>query len=231
MQIQALELRIRDVMKVRIQPREFMNLVMAVSVVRGMRDLGLVRENRKDVIAELEDMATLGDDELTKALARCAPRTCAAVEAAHAEILAKEIDRHGFFRDVDGNEWKAPHSLFFGAPEREQAGIANYFPAGLHTVRKALKIALLEVASTPDKRGRKEQHHLDELGTACAFFFRAHFPGRGWKPWRAREEISIHVELADVVFEAAGFPKTTGHLLDILTRRPSPSKRRKPITG
>ena len=230
-EISDLKWKIAHVLKIQIQPRPFSDLLLAISIARAVRDLDLARETRKDTIAELEGMATLGDAPLARALARCAPRTCAAIEAAHAEILAREIERNGHFRDVDGNDWNAPHSLFFGSPDFEKAGIAPHFPAGITTVREAIRSALREMINTSDKRGRKENRHLNELSTACAHFFRAHFPNRGWKPHKSREKVSIHVEFAAVVFGVAGFPVTDEHLVDILSRRPSPSLRQKPLAG
>ena len=230
-EILELKRKIADVLKIQVKPRPFADLLLAVSIARATRDLEQARETRKDTIAELEGMATFGDALLATALARCAPRTCAAIEAAHAGILGGEIERNGHFRDVDGNEWVAPPSLFFGSPDFEKAGIAPHLPAGISTVRTAIQNALFVAINTPDRRGRREHHHLEELSTVCARFFEAHMPNRGWKPHKSREKVSIHVEFAAVVFGVAGFPVTDEHLVDILSRRPSPSLRQKPLAG
>lgn len=213
----CLRAKLQFTLKVSIKPEYFSRLLKAIIYARVDGERQGHTATRKDVIAELEGMQGVPDDDLVSILARCSPQTLNAIQAAH----------HGIYTDVFVNEegWEITKPMDVSFPVKpllhaEKSVIGYYhFPAGIEGVRNAINEALVLAKNTPDKRGPRDSRRyiLIALGGACRRFVRKH-----------TQEDNLSKGVKDALdgkytdFEIAGVEQATDELLDALSGNQMP---------
>jgi hypothetical protein len=154
------------------------------------------------------------------------------------DVISEVLWRDGFFVDADGDEHRiAPSMELEGKSKR----VSPYLPMGVAGVRNAVAAALKNIEadkggeeSSPDLHlvtlrtrvhpkmgaGRAAKPYQLDLAHACWAFWERHEPSKGGGAWRTNgtNKRSKLVDMADVVFSAAGMRLDSSRLVALLKK-------------
>ncbi|MCK9511203.1 MAG: hypothetical protein M0R28_08265 [Pigmentiphaga sp.] len=227
----------------RITRQEFMLLVRAIAIAQAEDETHTKGgATRKDAMAQLKAMLRLEEgDALLQALRGCDRLTYEAVQQAQIDAISEILWRDGFFVDADGDEHRIAPSMELGVQGGESKRVPPYLPMGFAGVRNAVAAALKNIEadewgeeSSPDlhlvtmrtrfhpkmRAGRAAKPYQLDLAHACWALWERHGPSKGRGAWRTNgtNKRSKLVDMADVVFSAAGMRLDSSRLVALLKK-------------